>query len=404
MKEKLMIDKPTATAKATGTGTRTSDASVRELVRASTRFILEQQTSGGAYPASPSFSAYAGYCWFRDGSYIADAMSAVGQIESAERFFDWCSNVLTARSERIRHIVVESDAGRPPADEDMMPTRFTLDGADGSDDWWDFQLDGYGTWLWALAEHHARHGRSLTRWADAIALTVDYLSCSWERPCYDWWEEASEQVHVSTLGCIAAGLAGIAETGYLRGLRASRAAAAADGIRRRVQADGVRDRHLTKWLGTEAVDASLLALLAPMDFLDPLSPIGGGTISAVEDQLTVNNGVHRYLADTYYGGGQWPLLSCFLGLAQEAVGNRSRARALLEWAGSTARENTDLPEQVEEHLLDPGHLQPWIDRWGSSASPLLWSHAMYIRLAAALGIEHLPDRSEAGLQTNEKGL
>jgi len=400
MKEKHMID----TSMSGSTATRNSDTSVRQLVLAGTRFILEQQTAGGAYPASPSFSAYAGYCWFRDGSYIADAMSAVGQIESAERFFDWCSNVLTSRSERIGHIVDESRSGRPPADEHMMPTRFTLDGADGRDDWWDFQLDGYGTWLWALAEHRTRHGRSLVRWADAIALTVDYLSCSWERPCYDWWEEAAQHVHVSTLGCIAAGLSSIAATGHLEDLRASRATAAADGIRRRVQADGVRDRHLTKWLGTEAVDASLLALIAPMNFLDPLSPIGSGTISAVEDQLTVNNGVHRYLADSYYGGGQWPLLSCFLGLAQEAAGNRSRARELLDWAASTARENTDLPEQVEERLLDPGHLQPWIDRWGPSASPLLWSHAMFIRLAAALGIARHPDWSEAGLPTNEKGL
>jgi GH15 family glucan-1,4-alpha-glucosidase len=395
-----MIDQ--SPAHSATTSTFNSDAPVRHLLSASTSFILEQQAPGGAYPAGPSFSAYTGYCWFRDGSYIADAMSAIGQIQSAELFFDWCSSVLTSRAERIRHIVDESGAGRPPADENMMPTRFTLDGADGSDDWWDFQLDGYGTWLWALAEHQARHGRLLDRWADAIALTVDYLSCSWERPCYDWWEESAQHVHVSTLGCIAAGLSSIAATGHLEDLQASRAAAAAAGIRRRVQDDGVRDGHLTKWLGTEAVDASLLALIAPMNFLDPLSPIGAGTIMAVEDQLTVNNGVHRYLEDTYYGGGQWPLLSCFLGLAHEAAGNRSRARELMDWAASTTRENTQLPEQVEEHLLHPGHLQPWIDRWGPSASPLLWSHAMFIRLAASLGISPHPDRSETGLPDERK--
>ncbi|MBT2595975.1 glycoside hydrolase family 15 protein [Arthrobacter sp. ISL-72] len=395
-----MIDKSMSGA----TATRTGDAALRELVRAGTGIILEQQAPSGAYPASPSFSAYSGYSWFRDGSYIADAMSAVGQIESAERFFDWCSEVLTSRADRIRHIVEESRAGRPPSDEHMMATRFLLDGAEGNDDWWDFQLDGYGTWLWALAEHHTRHGRPLDRWTDAIALTVDYLSCSWERPCYDWWEESAEQVHVSTLGCIAAGLSSIAATGHLDQPRASDASAAATNIRRRVQADGVRAGHLTKWLGTEAVDASLLALIAPMNFLDPLSPVGSETIAAIENQLTVNNGVHRYLADTYYGGGQWPLLSCFLGLAQESAGNRSRARDLLDWAASTAGDNSDLPEQVEEHLLDAVHLQPWNDRWGPSASPLLWSHAMFIRLAAALGIIPHPDRPETGPQTNDKGL
>lgn len=380
------------------------DAVVRSIFEASTQLILEQQSPGGAYPASPSFSAYAGYCWFRDGSFIADAMSAAGRIESAELFFDWCSNVLSSRSGRIRHIVAESLAGRPPADEQMLPTRFTLEGDDGNDEWWDFQLDGYGTWLWALAEHSARYGRSLERWAEAIALTVDYLVCSWDRPCYDWWEEAAQHVHVSTLGCISSGLASIVATGHLDEARALRATETAELIRRRVQNDGVRNRHLTKWLGTEAVDASLLALIAPMNFLEPVSPVGGGTISAVEAQLTVRNGVHRYLADSYYGGGQWPLLSCFLGLAQEAAGNRSRARELLLWAASVARDNTELPEQVEDNLLDAKHLQPWIDRWGPSASPLLWSHAMFIRLAIALHTIHPTHRPESGLQTNEKGL
>ena len=39
----------------------------------------------------------------------------------------------------------------------MLPTRFTFDGQPGSDPWWDFQLDGYGTWLWAVHAHAARH-------------------------------------------------------------------------------------------------------------------------------------------------------------------------------------------------------------------------------------------------------
>lgn len=384
VKEKNMIDEAAPQPSAT----HNDDIPLHRIIQNSVSLILGQQTLSGAYPAAPDFSAYAGYCWFRDGAYIADAMSAAGEVESAERFFDWCSNVLTSRSGRIRHIIAETRAGRPPANEDMMPTRFTLDGAEGNDDWWDFQLDGYGTWLWALAEHHARHDRPLEDRADAIALTVNYLSCSWDRPCYDWWEEFSQHVHVSTLGCIASGLDSIAKTGQIEESLSERATTTADRIRRRVESEGVRNNHLTKWLGTEAVDASLLALIAPMNFLHPLSPLGSGTIRAVEDQLTVENGVHRYLADTYYGGGQWPLLSCFLGLAQESAGNRARARELLDWAASTAGENADLPEQVEQHLLDPAHLQPWSERWGPSANPLLWSHAMVIRLATALGIPH----------------
>ncbi|BCW82854.1 hypothetical protein NicSoilE8_05270 [Arthrobacter sp. NicSoilE8] len=365
--------------------TATVETKVSRIIQHSISLILQQQSPTGAYPASPDFSAYAGYCWFRDGAYIADAMSSAGQVDSAERFFDWCSKSLTTRSDSIRRIIAETKAGRPPANEDMLATRFTLDGADGDDEWWDFQLDGYGTWLWALAEHHGRHNRPLDAWTEAIQLTVDYLLCSWKRPCYDWWEEFSEHVHVSTLGCIAAGLESIAETGHLSEATSKEASLTSGQIRRLIASRGTHKQHLTKWLGSETVDGSLSALIAPMNFIDPHSALAKSTIEAVEKQLTVNNGVHRYLDDTYYGGGQWPLLSCFLGLAHAATGNRTRAKEMLQWAASTASDDADFPEQVEDHLLSPDHLQLWIERWGTSANPLLWSHAMFLRLAIALG-------------------
>ena len=266
---------------------------IDKLSAASVAFIKDQQKLNGAYPASPDFSAYTGYCWFRDGAYIADAMSAAGEIASAELFFDWCAEVLTTRREQILHIVTETLDGRPPAGENMLPARFTFDGKDGDDDWWDFQLDGYGTWLWALGEHNARHGRSLKRWREAITLTVDYLACSWERPCYDWWEEHAAYVHVSTLGCVGSGLTSIIGKELLDPSDESHVIGVVAAIRQRIDTDGVKNGHLTKWLGTDAVDASLLSLVAPMNFIDPLASTGKTTISVIDEQLTVNNGVHR---------------------------------------------------------------------------------------------------------------
>ena len=35
--------------------------------------------------------------------------------------------------------------------------------------------------------------------------------------------------------------------------------------------------------------------------------------------------------------------------------------------------------------------QEWIDRWGPDATPLLWSHAMIIRLAVELAAEQTHD-------------
>lgn len=362
------------------------DARIRTLAAFSHQLIADLQTPEGAYPASPTFSAYAGYCWFRDGAFIADAVSAYGDERSASAFFGWCARVLMSRAEHIRWIIEESRAGRPPAGEHMLPARFTFAGENGTDDWWDFQLDGYGTWLWALVAHAQRYGLAYEPWREAAELTVDYLVCSWERPCYDWWEEHREAVHVSSLACISAGLRHAAGAGLVTGTRAREANAAADAIDATIAARGTAEGHLSKWLDVDTVDGSLAAAIAPLGVVDPASDLATATLDALERHLTVDGGVHRYLGDTFYGGGQWPLLSCFMGLAHAAAGDRGRARELLDWAASTATPDLDLPEQVDGHLIAPGMRQEWIDRWGPVATPLLWSHAMLIRLAGELDL------------------
>ena len=76
----------------------------------------------------------------------------------------------------------------------------------GDDEWWDFQTDGYGTWLWALSEHVRRGGTMDPAWLDAVRLTAGFLVETWDLPCFDWWEEHDERRHVSTLGCVIVGL------------------------------------------------------------------------------------------------------------------------------------------------------------------------------------------------------
>ncbi len=361
-------------------------AELADLAVSSIQLIRGLQDDSGAYPASPSFSAYRGYCWFRDGAFIADGMSSAGEVESANRFFDWCARILEARADAVDRIVSAAAAGSPVPDKGMLPTRFTLSGDDGDDEWWDFQLDGYGTWLWAVAEHARRHGLPLSRWRRAIELTTDYLASSWSRPCFDWWEESHDRVHVSTLGCIAAGMSAVAGSGLLDARRAGLATSTAGSASRLVLDEGLAEGRLAKWLGATTVDASLLAVVSPMRVIEPTSAIGLSTIAAIDAELNVGGGVHRYRADTFFGGGQWPLLSCLLGLAFSAAGLPDRALDQLRWAAGTADGAGRMPEQVPDHLLEPSKRQEWIDRWGPVANPLLWTHAMYVRLAVELGV------------------
>ena len=76
------------------------------------------------------------------------------------------------------------------------------------DDWPNFQIDGYGTWLWAVSEHVDIGGRrrSSTSWARAWSWPVSYLEAVDLDPCYDCWEENGQAVHTSTLACVYGGL------------------------------------------------------------------------------------------------------------------------------------------------------------------------------------------------------
>lgn len=369
------------------TTTTSSDLDrLADLAARSVALIESLQDAGGAYPASPTFSAYQGYSWFRDGAFIADGMSAAGAVDSASRFFDWCDRMLDQRRDHVAEIVAAEAAGTPLPDDRMLPTRFTFDGGVGDDDWWDFQTDGYGTWVWACVTHSSRHGLDIAQWQQGIRLSVEYLLATWQRPCYDWWEESQSEVHVSTLGCVIAGLEAAANAEVLQPDIETRARNAAQQARHLIAERGSHDGHLSKWLGSAAVDGSLAAVIAPLGVVDATSALGLASIQAIETDLSVDGGVHRYLLDTFYGGGQWPLLTCFLGLAHVRAGDRQAAMRLLNWAASTETADGFMPEQVPDHLLDATRRDEWIERWGPVATPLLWSHAMFVRLAVELEV------------------
>jgi GH15 family glucan-1,4-alpha-glucosidase len=106
----------------------------------------------------------------------------------------------------------------------------------------------------------------------------------------------------------------------------------------------------------------------------------------VEAELvSAGGGVHRHLDDDYYGGGEWLLLTAMLGLAYVDHGRYDDAGRCLSWIEAHATPSCRLPEQSQDHHLRPERYEPWVERWGEPAVPLLWSHAMYLRLCQAVG-------------------
>jgi GH15 family glucan-1,4-alpha-glucosidase len=350
------------------------------LARRSVQIISDNQAASGAYLASPEFKVYR-FSWLRDGAFIADAMSRSGEPASASAFFGWCARVVEGRAHRISDLVARRGAGEHVPPGEMLHTRYTVEGRESHDDWWNFQLDGYGAWLWALGAHVTRPGNrlDLLSLAPAVEATGRYLVAFATEPGYDCWEENPEHVHTATLAAIAAGLHVVAAWPGVAGSVAGAAEEQLRTIEARVRVEGVRDGHLVKWLGGGDLDASLIFCAVPYRLFEATDPLMRATVAALSPQLA-HGGVHRHAADVFYGGGEWVLLAAALGSYLVAVGDLPGAREQLAWVAAQADADGHLPEQVSRHLLHPGSRAEWVERWGPVAQPLLWSHAMYLGL------------------------
>lgn len=349
---------------------------------ASIRIIKANQAGSGAYIASPNFRVY-NYSWFRDGAFIADGMSAVGENESALAFHKWATRIIIEREEKIASLIRRGKQGEKIANDEHLHCRYTVDGQESSEEWTNLQLDGFGTWIWSLDEFLNRGNTLPLATYRAVETLIGYLGTFWEIDTYDWWEESYGHQHVANLGSIAAGLERCSTWEHIS--EQSRASALDTSVRvmNLIRRNGLSNGRLAKWIDGNGLDASLIALIAPFGLLVNDESIARGTVDAVASVLGVF-GTYRHSDDWYFGGGKWPLLSCFLGLAYISLGETDMAAEILEWVASVTNEELELPEQLEEPLLQPEKRAQWIEQWGEPAIPLLWSHAMYLTLYSAL--------------------
>lgn len=386
----------------------------RPLVATSIDVIAANQAGSGAYIAAPGYDTY-GYSWLRDGAFIAAAMDAHGQHESAGAFHDWVARTVERYAHKVE--LLEDRVRRGGSlgsldDEAILHTRFTIDGSEVGQPWGDFQLDGYGFWLSGVGHHLALTRKDPRPYARTIDLVRRYLTILWEQPSFDCWEEYPTRCHVTTWAAIAKGLdvsagsggpdaagttvaeritgrlaAIIEPSGILRKFvpRADALDRPDETVRQLPRTDSAVAGHerAGRELPDDAIDGSALLVIGDMGPYPTQSRVAQATVRAVLKTLVVGGGVHRYVGDEYYGGGLWVVLA---GALAAAIGSSDpgQARDILDWIETSADETGQLPEQVESHLLEPQLRTAWVDRWGPIAQPLLWSHAMYLRACAVV--------------------
>ncbi len=358
--------------------TTTVEQQITDLRRKSLQIIRENQHESGSFIACPTFPQYH-YSWLRDGTYIAYSLLLNGYRKECESFIQWCVNRIEQHAPKVERLPDLLKGSKRLHTSNFLSARYTLEGMEDTSDWPNFQIDGYGSWLWLVAVYLKQEHIPLPRaWEAQVHTVITYLELVWRLPNSDCWEEFADKIHPSTLACLAGGLKAV--TPFIHGAFARRSASLEQKITGFILANQHPDGYFPKYIGSQTIDASLIWLSVPYGVISPTHPAIVKTIEKIEREITIEGGVKRYPQDTYYGGGQWIILSAFLGWYYVKRGNIERARSLMNWIIRQQRDDGSLPEQVLEHTNEPSMIQPWEKRWGAVATPLLWSHAMFLIL------------------------
>lgn len=364
----------------------------------------EDKTNPGASIASPSFPWAFGFdrelapelgpyalVWPRDLYHVSTAMIAAGDRGFAERSLDF---MLQKQQQPDGHL--------------PQNTR-----VDGTPFWTSVQLDETAAPLllaWQLDRREKSTVDSLRRAADYLLSYPNAPFSEQER-----WENQSGY-SPATIASVVAGLVCFADLLQRNGENADKYLSAADEWQRKVESwtatstgpyepkpyylrltkDGKPDAATKYNLGDNnptdidqraVVDPSFLELVRlgvkPAD-----DPTVRNTVAVVDQQLKEQGCWHRFTQDGYgetKDGGPWnvpnptrtygrlwPLLSGERGEYELLVNQKASAAKRLKDIAATANSGLMLPEQV------------WDGRGTTSATPLAWTHAQYVRLAWSL--------------------
>lgn len=364
----------------------------------------EDKANPGASIASPSFPWAFGFdrslapelgpyalVWPRDLYHVATAMIAAGDTAFAERSLDF---MLLEQQQPDGHL--------------PQNTR-----VDGTPFWKSVQLDETAAPL-LLAWHLGRHDRSTM---DSLRRAADYLLSYPNAPFSEQerWENQSGY-SPATIASAVAGLVCFADLLQRNGENADRYLAAADEWQRNVEGwtatrtgpyepkpyylrltkDGKPDQGTKYNLGDNNPDDIDQRLVVDPSFLELVrlgvkradDPVVRNTVAVVDQHLKEQGYWHRFTQDGYgetADGGPWnvpnpvrtygrlwPLLSGERGEYELLIGQKASAAKRLREIAATANSGLMLPEQV------------WGGRGTTSATPLAWTHAQYVRLAWSL--------------------
>jgi GH15 family glucan-1,4-alpha-glucosidase len=332
------------------------------------------------------------YMWPRDGALVAHALTRAGYRDLAQRFFNFCADVIT----KDGYLLHKYNPDRTLASSWHPWIR------EGKLDL-PIQEDETALVLWSLWEHFRRFRNveaMRSMFQGLIMKAGDFLvrfrdpETKLPMPSYDLWEERYG-VHLFTVSSVIAGLQAASNFCYALGELEKHKVyeEAADEVQQAMckylwsEPDKRFCRMATRTgNGYEldmTVDAAMYSCFA-FAGLPARDPKVKATMQAIRDKLWVKTdvgGVARYQNDYYHQvehddldkvpGNPWFICTMWLAKYDIACAHSQEglrdAVQILEWVADHALSSGALAEQVHPFTNEP-----------LSVSPLTWSHATFV--------------------------
>jgi GH15 family glucan-1,4-alpha-glucosidase len=296
------------------------------------------------------------YTWLRDSSLIIYALQLIGYYHEASAFLDWLNRLQIAKRKRVQTMysvrgeedLTEHHLEHLEGYQHSQPVRI------GNAAYQQQQYDVFGEVLDATFLYHQRVHKPLPkRWWDEVRFLADEAARCWSLPDSGIWEFRMEQRHFlySKLLCwvaldraIKLGIHRHEKKRFARWLRTR------DQIRDLILEEGFNQKlgAFTQLIGGSELDAT--ALMIPLLGLLPVTDERvKSTVTQIEEKLSANGLVHRYLTDDGLPGREAAFGICSFWLVDNLAlaGRIDKARDLFERLTRYAGELHLFSEQIE---------------------------------------------------------
>ncbi len=350
---------------------------IQELLQVSRQVFQDCTLPNGAVVAAPSHKPYYPkeaknyyFVWPRDALYACLAAKVLG-MKIQEPFFAWCTN---AESWKETGLFYE---------------KYFVDGRKAREH---FQPDQTGSVLIALYEHCRGDAREANHFAALIEKSANGLCNVWNGTHFtivtqDLWEERLcfpdvQENFTYSLAICSRGLWCASQ--LMPNPRWLQAAQEMQQVLERSNTGYFYRSHGK--LKDQRIDASSLGLVWPACIIKAADARMVKTVQRMEQYLVQENGLHRYEHDRYdgwmhgeiprnKGAGYWPLLNFWMAMYYAEKGDKDKALLYYRKVLSDIDDlkTNYIPEQIFQSKIQV------------SASPLLWSHAMFVLASKKLG-------------------